>query len=80
MVLKSIAFVALLAIAASAHGAQLYMSTGKSVFEIDSSGQLITSVSDPNNIVFEGLAVGPDNRLYVGTANITSRVDSFSWT
>jgi hypothetical protein len=64
--------------AATAQASQLYMSAGNSIYEFNGSGQLITSVSDPNNVLFQGLVVGPDSRLYVGVSNGVSRVDSFS--
>jgi hypothetical protein len=44
--------------AATAQASQLYMSAGNSIYEFNSSGQLITSVSDPNNVLFQGLVVG----------------------
>src|SRR5260221_1144048 len=79
MQLRSFALtVALALFAANSEAAQLYMSAGNSVYEFDSSGQLITSASDPNNVLFQGSVVGPDNRLYVGVSNGVGRVDSFS--
>jgi hypothetical protein len=79
MQLRSFALtVALSLFAANSEAAQLYMSAGNSVYEFNSSGQLITSASDPNNVLFQGSVVGPDNRLYVGVSNGVSRVDSFS--
>jgi hypothetical protein len=77
--LRSFALAAALAlIAANARASQLYMCAGNSIYEYNAAGQLITSASDPANVVFEGSAIGPDNRLYVGVGNGVSRVDSFA--
>ncbi len=79
MQMRSLALaVVLVLLAANCQAASLYMSAGNSVYEISSAGQFVTSISDPNNVLFEGLAQGPDGRLYASVSNGVSRVDSFS--
>lgn len=82
MRLSSVAVATILALffAAPLRAGVLYMGAGSSVFEINAQvgGQVITSASigvGPNP---EGMAIGPDNRLYVVAAGGTARVDSFA--
>ena len=70
---------ALLISVSSAEGAQLYMSAGKTVYLFSQTGVKVASAPiDASNFSAQGLAQGPDGRIYVAVNAGNHRVDSFS--
>src|SRR5215813_9709252 len=79
MIFKVVAFFLVLAISAPVGFAQLYMDAGRTLYEFDTSGNLITSADfDTPGHLGEGISIGPDNRVYLSVAAGTNRVDSFA--